>query len=98
MFLYYRSQDVLGDPYWKGKKRPSSEKRFFKAWISAVTRAWLWNLGIRMVRPLINKDAHDGVISKMKGPFQGWFRTRDLPAMAKKTFHDRWKEIKSREA
>ena len=98
MFLYYRSQDVLGDPYWKGKKRPSSEKRFFKAWISAVTRAWLWNLGIRMIRPLINKDVHDGVISKMKGPFQGWFRTRDLPAMAAKTFHDRWKKIKSREA
>jgi len=98
MFLYYRARDVLGDPYWRGKKRSGSEERFFQAWGSAVTRAWLWNLGIRMVRPLINKDAHGGVISKIKGPFHGWFRTRDLPAMAKKTFHDRWKEMKSREA
>jgi L-lactate dehydrogenase complex protein LldF len=94
MFLYYRARDVLGDPYWRGIKRSGSEARFFQAWGSAVTRAWLWNMGIRMVRPFINKDAQRGVIRKMKGPFHGWFRTRDLPAMAKKTFHDRWKEMK----
>lgn len=94
MFLYYRAKDVLGDPYFKGQPRPGSEKRFFKAWTMAVNRSWLWNLGIRMARPFINKDVHEGMISKMKGPFQGWFRTRDLPAIAEKTFHERWKEMK----
>ena len=98
MFLYYRAKDVLGDPYLKGKSVPGQKNIFSKPGCRRSTRSWLWNLGIRMARPLINKDAHDGVISKMKGPFQGWFRTRDLPAMAGKTFHDRWKEMKSREA
>ena len=55
---------------------------------------WLWNLGVRMARSFINKEVHEGVVSKAKGPFTGWFRTRDLPAMAEKTFHDRWQEIK----
>jgi hypothetical protein len=32
----------------------------------------------------------------MKGPFHGWFQTKDLPAMAAKTFHDRWKELKNK--
>ncbi len=95
VFLYYRAKDVLGDPYFKGKKRPGSEARFFKAWKSAVSRSWLWRLGIRVARPWINRYAQEGIIRRMKGPFQSWFRTRDLPAMAEKTFHDRWKEIKS---
>jgi hypothetical protein len=49
-------------------------------------------MGVRMARPYINKDAKDGILSKAKGPFQGWFRSRDIPAMAGFTFHDRWKE------
>lgn len=94
MFLYYRAKDVAGDPYWKGQKRPWSEEQFFKFWTRAVNRPWLWNLGVRMARSFINKEVHEGVVSKAKGPFTGWFRTRDLPAMAEKTFHDRWQEIK----
>ena len=97
IFLYYRAKDVLGDPYLKGKKRPGSEVGFFKVWTAAVSRSWRWRLGIRLIRPWINKYAREGVIREMKGPFQAWFKARDLPAMAEKTFHDRWKEMKSRE-
>jgi len=46
----------------------------------------------------INKEAHEGVITKVKGHFEGWFRSRDLPAMAEKTFHDRWREIEKTES
>jgi len=94
MFLYYRSKDVLGDSYFRGKKRPKSEERFFRAWARAVKQPWLWNLGISIVRPFINKNGRNGIISQMKGPFAGWFRKRDFPTMATKTFHDRWKELK----
>jgi L-lactate dehydrogenase complex protein LldF len=93
MFLNYRARDVVGEAYFNAKSRPWMEKRFFQAWSMAVNRSWLWNLGTRMVRPFINKEAQEGVIRKMKGPFNGWFQNRDLPAMAEKTFHDRWKEI-----
>ncbi len=98
MFLYYRAKDVLADPYFQGKKRPAREAHFFRAWAVAVGRSWLWRLGIRLMRPWINQYAQGGVLRKMKGPFQGWFRNRDLPAMAGKTFHDRWKEMKRHEA
>ncbi len=94
MFLYFRAKDVLGDPDLKGKKRPWAEEKFFKMWGRAATRPWLWNLGVQMARPLINKDARGGIISKAKGPFEGWFRSKDFPAMAGITFHERWKKIK----
>jgi len=94
MFLYYRAKDVLEDPDLKGKKRPWIEEKFFKMWGRAAIRPWLWDLGVCMARPVINKDASHGIISKAKGPFEGWFRTRDLPAMTGNTFHERWKKIK----
>ena len=78
----------------KGKKRPWAEEKFFRMWGRAATHPWLWNLGVRMVRPVLNKDARDGVIRKAKGPFAGWFRTRDFPAMTGTPFHERWKKIK----
>jgi Lactate utilisation protein B, C-terminal len=58
----------------------------------AASTPWAWNMGVRMARPYMNKDAKGGILSKAKGPFQGWFRSRDIPAMAGFTFHDRWKE------
>jgi L-lactate dehydrogenase complex protein LldF len=97
LFLQYRAKDVLGEKTFRAKKRPGMERRFFQIWTWAVTRSWLWNWGIRIVRPFINKEAHEGVLSKMRGPFEGWFRSRDLPAMAEKTFHDRWRETQKTE-
>jgi L-lactate dehydrogenase complex protein LldF len=92
LFLYYRTKDVLGDPNFKSVDRPWMERQFFKMWSWAASTPWAWNMGVRMARPYINKDAKDGILSKAKGPFQGWFRSRDIPAMAGATFHDRWKE------
>jgi L-lactate dehydrogenase complex protein LldF len=97
LFLQYRAKDVLGEKTFRAKKRPGMERSFFRLWTWAVTRYWLWNLGVRMVRPFLNKEAHEGVLSKVRGPFEGWFRSRDLPAMAEKTFHDRWRETQKTE-
>jgi L-lactate dehydrogenase complex protein LldF len=94
LFLYYRAKDVLGDPGFKSVNRPWMERRFFKMFGWAASTPWAWNTGVRMARPIMNKDARDGVVRKGRGPFGGWFRTRDLPAMAGDTFHDRWKKIK----
>jgi L-lactate dehydrogenase complex protein LldF len=97
LFLQYRAKDVLGERTFRGKKRPGMERRFFQIWTWVVTHSWLWNWGVRIVRPFINKEAHEGVLSKVRGPFEGWFRSRDLPAMADKTFHDRWREMEKTE-
>ena len=98
LFLHYRAKDVLGDANFKSVDRPWMERQFFKMWSWAASTPWAWNMGVRMARPIMNKDAQDGVVRKAKGPFGGWFRTRDIPAMAVDTFHDRWKnKLKKKE-
>jgi L-lactate dehydrogenase complex protein LldF len=97
LFLQYRAKDVLGEATFQARKRPWMERSFFRLWTWAVTRSWLWNWAVRIVRPFINKDAHEGLLGKVRGPFEGWFRNRDLPAMAEKTFHDRWRETQKTE-
>jgi hypothetical protein len=63
-------------------------------WSMAVQRPWMWNSGISMTRPVMNHNARNGMIREMKGTFSEWFRKRDLPPMAEKTFHETWEEIK----
>jgi len=96
LFLYYRSLDVSADVSaghrFNGKKRPWREALFFKAWGMAVQSFWMWNSGVSMTRPFINGHSRNGMIRQMKGAFGGWFRKRDFPAMAQKTFRERWEE------
>ncbi len=96
LFLYYRSLDVSADQEFRGKKRPWREALFFKLWALAVKNPWMWNSGISLTRPFINKNSHDGVMRRMTGAFGGWFKTRDLPPVARKTFHEKWKETKKK--
>jgi L-lactate dehydrogenase complex protein LldF len=96
LFLYYRSLDVSADApagrRFNGKKRSWKEALFFKAWGMAVRRFRMWSSGISLARPLMNWHSQRGVISGVKGVFGGWFRKRDLPAMADETFCERWEK------
>jgi len=94
LFLTYKAKDVQGDPRFHSGKRPAGEGIAFKLWSMAVARSGIWNLGARLFRPIFNWNAHDGKVSSMPGPLTGWFRKRDMPAMAEKTFRERWNEIK----
>jgi L-lactate dehydrogenase complex protein LldF len=98
LFLQYRAKDVKGEKTFRAKKRPGMERGFFRLWTWAVTRSWFWNWAIRTIRPFINKEVHEGMLRKARGLFEGWFRSRDLPAMAEKTFHDRWREMNEAES
>ncbi|MEN6474618.1 MAG: lactate utilization protein B [Syntrophaceae bacterium] len=57
----------------------------------AMTHPRLWNLGIKLTRPLFNLAARDGYIHTLPGA-QGWFACRDLPAVPEKTFRERWRQ------
>jgi len=96
LFLYYRSLDVSADATthrgFKAKKRPWKEALFFRAWGMAAARPWMWKSGISLARPLMNMHSQHGVVSRMRGAFGGWFRKRDLPAMAYETFRERWEK------
>jgi L-lactate dehydrogenase complex protein LldF len=98
MFLYYRSKDVRGDGKLKGKKRGWKEVSIFKLFTLASTLPWLWNMGVRLLRPFYNRNAENGVVAHVSGPFEGWFRTRNLPAIPSKTFHERWKNIREKKS
>lgn len=92
LFLYYRSMDVSADSQFNGKKPPLREAMFFKAWGMAVQSNWLWNSCVSLTRSFLNRHSHNGIIRELNGAFSGWFRKRDLPQMAEKTFHERWEE------
>ena len=102
LFLHYRAKDVVGDKTFRGQRRPRMERSLFRLWTWATTLSWLWRWGVRIVRPFVNRNANEGTMTTMKdffgGSFSGWFKIRDLPALAEKTFHDRWRETQKAES
>lgn len=97
-FLSYRARDVERDPTYRAKGRPWTESAFMGMFTWATKHRWRWNLGIQAARPVINRHVEKGFIRGMKGPLEGWFKSRDFPAMAEKTFHDRMRRRGSKGA
>lgn len=60
-----------------------------------MSHGWLWTLGAKMMRPFLNRFAHDGTIINIPVGVQDWFRCRDLQAMPAKTFHETWDDLQS---
>ena len=92
MFLSYRAMDVDRDLKHRGKARPMKESASIGVFAWATERASRWNLGAKTVRRLFNRQARDGIVSRFAGAFEGWFKSRDLPAMPEKTVHERMEE------
>ncbi|MBU4317437.1 MAG: lactate utilization protein [Proteobacteria bacterium] len=97
MFLHYRMLEARGNKHKTGGLIPDKATKLFDLWGWGAARAWRWKIAVKTVRPFINRYAKDGVIQKAMAPLDGWFRTRDFPAMSKKTFHERWAKIKKGE-
>jgi L-lactate dehydrogenase complex protein LldF len=92
MFLTYRAMDVARDQTHRGKARPLKESASVGLFTWATRRASRWNIGARIIRPLFNRRARKGIVSRFAGAFEGWFKSRDLPALPQKTFHERMQE------
>lgn len=93
MFLWFRSRDVECDARLGGKSRPWIERRVMDVFSWGLRRAWRWNAGVKGVRPVVNVHAHNDIISKMR-ILEGWFTCRNLPPIAKRTFHECMKDGK----
>lgn len=89
LFLHYRAKRVSERPGGSGRKSV-----FFHLWSWGATSGFRWRFAVRLLRPFVNRTAKNGLIRKMIRPLDGWFRSRDLPAMAKQSFHERWKKIR----
>jgi L-lactate dehydrogenase complex protein LldF len=53
----------------------------------------LFRLGARMGRLLQRPFLHGGRLRRLPLFFGQWTATRDLPAVAAKTFSERWKDL-----
>ncbi len=92
LFLQSRARHVQQ----KGLKKiiPDKQTTFFSLFGWGVADCGRWRLGVRLLRPFVNRYARDGVIRKMLKPLDGWFKSRNLPALAGQTFHERWEKIR----
>ncbi len=92
LLLSYREKDVERDSKYRAKPRPVKESTSMGLFTWAAKKASRWNLGARTIRPLFNFGASGGVVGKFAGALKGWFKSRDLPSMPEKTFHERMEE------
>jgi L-lactate dehydrogenase complex protein LldF len=95
LLLYLRSkaQEVAPAPRTKGAFL--GEKTMMRLWAWAMSRPWAYALGGRMARWGQFLLARSGWIRKVPlYPASRWTNARDFPALARKSFHDRWKEIR----
>jgi len=92
MFVAYREMDVERDAKHRGKARPLKESVSIGAFAWAARRAGRWKFGARMMRPFFNRHSRDGIVGSFAGAFKGWFKSRDLPVMPQKTFHERMED------
>jgi L-lactate dehydrogenase complex protein LldF len=73
-----------------------TERLGMRAWAWVMRRPRLYVLGSRLARLGQRLFARQGWIRKLPMPIAShWTEGRDLPALAPKTFHARWKEITS---
>ena len=69
---------------------PWTERVVFKAFAWLLRRPALYRLAAPVTRLLQRPVARDGRITRLPLFFAEWTRTRDLPAVAPRTFSERW--------
>ena len=72
---------------------PWSERVVFKMLAKILTSPSLYRVAARAGRVLQRPFARHGAIRGVPFPFGEWTRTRDLPAIATRTFQERWADL-----
>jgi L-lactate dehydrogenase complex protein LldF len=72
---------------------PRTERMAFRLLARVIERPALYRAAARLARRLQRPLARDGRIARLPGPFGEWTRTRDLPAVARETFHEQWARL-----
>ena len=72
---------------------PWPERVVFRAFAWLLQRPRLYRLSARLGRLLQRPFVRRGRIRRLPGLFGEWTRTRDLPPVARRTFHERWAEL-----
>ena len=72
---------------------PWTERVVFRMLGKILTRPALYRLARSFGRIAQRPFAHDGAIRRVPFAFGEWTRSRDLPAVAERTFQERWAEL-----
>jgi L-lactate dehydrogenase complex protein LldF len=72
---------------------PPGERLIFRLFARLLTRPRLYRLAASLGRAAQRPFMRAGAISTLPGLFGEWTRTRDLPAVAARTFSERWAEL-----
>jgi L-lactate dehydrogenase complex protein LldF len=74
----------------QGRIAPWTERVAFRALAGVLARPVLYRASVRIARLLQWPLARHGRLRWLPLAFGAWTRTRDLPAVAPRTFHERW--------
>ncbi len=97
LLLYYRHQDVQKNPRLGGRGAALGEWLGHTLFSLAGTRYGYWRLFTKLARLAANRQRRGDWIHGISAYTQGWFQSRDLPALPEKSFHERWEESKKAE-
>lgn len=86
MLVYLRNRKV------ESGTSPSAEQVMFKGFSYVMSDHKRMERFLKLGKIGQNLVVRDGYI-KIKGPLKGWTNYRDLPAIPKQSFRDRWKEL-----
>jgi L-lactate dehydrogenase complex protein LldF len=77
----------------EGRGASKAERLVFGAMAAVLESPALYRLTVRLARVLQRPFLRRGRLKRLPGPLGGWTRFRDLPPLATKPFHVRWREL-----
>jgi L-lactate dehydrogenase complex protein LldF len=66
----------------------------YRAWAALLRRPWLYRSVLRLAGLLLRPLADNGWLRWLPGPGGGWTAARDFPAPARRSFRERWKQLR----
>ena len=93
MLLHMRSELAEGRVDPQAKSVPLFERLAMKGWRMSVAGPMMLRMSNRLGRLLQWPLTRGGRINKLPPPLSGWTRHRTFPALAKRPFRDRWKDM-----
>jgi len=93
LLLYYRAKDVAGDKTLGGSGGRWGERLVHKLYSVAGSDHRLWRIFSTMARLAANSQRKGERIRSIPIGARGWFSSRNLPALPRKRFRDRWIDI-----
>ena len=92
MLLHLRQQIAEGDAQSPSSTAPLVERLAFRLWSAAVRSPGAMRLASLVGRALQLPLRSGGWLRRLPPPLGGWTKHRQFPALASKTFRDRWKD------